>query len=167
MAFQKVRHLGAGDGAFRQVSRHVDSTGRTQQGFGDDPRALGRAAPAIIRVSKIGSDNVGEAFKDLVVPDYAGVVFYYRVHRPVVLLEFDHQLPANYRPAGLDPKLPSPEHIHGVVRTPNGNDYGKDLWRLPTPVWRGLRSVPAHEDFGVPFLICVHLRFQIPCSYLC
>jgi hypothetical protein len=22
-------------------------------------------------------------------------------------------------------------HIHAVVRTPNGNDYGKDLLRLP------------------------------------
>jgi len=140
---------------------------------------------AIIRVSKTGNDNVGEAFKDNVVLDYAGVradsltpeqreqllglvnlfvsnindgharvkmeevkahldktwfawiggteqssVFYYRVHSPVVLLEFDHQLPANYHPPGLDPRSPSPEHIHAVVRTPNGNDYGKDLLRL-------------------------------------
>jgi hypothetical protein len=28
-----------------------------------------------------------------------------------------------------DPKRPSREHIHSVVRTPNGNDYGKDLLR--------------------------------------
>jgi hypothetical protein len=29
-----------------------------------------------------------------------------------------------------DPNAPNPEHIHTVVRTPNGNDYGKDLLRL-------------------------------------
>jgi DNA polymerase IIIc chi subunit len=50
-------------------------------------------------------------------------------HSPVVLVEFDHQRPANYRPAGIDPQAPNREHIHVVVRTPNGNDYGKDLLR--------------------------------------
>ena len=51
-------------------------------------------------------------------------VFYYRVHSPVVLIEFDHQ-------AGifLDNDEASRNHIHTVVRTPNGNDYGKDLLR--------------------------------------
>ncbi|BCS31025.1 hypothetical protein TBR22_A02240 [Luteitalea sp. TBR-22] len=55
-------------------------------------------------------------------------VFYYRIHSPVVLIEFDHQTPAGLRgryPAGV----PFREHIHVVVRTPNGNDYGKDLLR--------------------------------------
>ncbi|MFO1450088.1 MAG: DUF3500 domain-containing protein [Opitutaceae bacterium] len=56
-------------------------------------------------------------------------VFYYRIHSPVVMIEFDHQRPANYRPAGTDPQAPNREHIHVVVRTPNGNDYGKDLLR--------------------------------------
>jgi len=56
-------------------------------------------------------------------------VFYFRIHSPVVLVEFDHQRPANYRPAGIDPQAPNREHIHVVVRTPNGNDYGKDLLR--------------------------------------
>jgi hypothetical protein len=54
-------------------------------------------------------------------------VFYYRIHSPVILIEFDHQLPANLRPAGQGPRVPNREHIHVVVRTPNGNDYGKDL----------------------------------------
>jgi len=58
-----------------------------------------------------------------------GSVFYYRIHSPVILIEFDHQLPANYRGAGIDPKVPNPQHVHVVVRTPNGNDYGKDLLR--------------------------------------
>jgi hypothetical protein len=52
-------------------------------------------------------------------------VFYYRVHSPVILIEFDHQLPV-----ALDgPRVPGKAHIHTVVRTPNGNDYGKDLLR--------------------------------------
>jgi len=56
-------------------------------------------------------------------------VFYYRIHSPVVLIEFDHQRPANLRHLAKDPLQPNREHIHAVVRTPNGNDYGKDLLR--------------------------------------
>jgi hypothetical protein len=139
---------------------------------------------AVLRVSKTGNDNLGEAFKDNLVLDYAGVrasdltppqrrqllelverylgnladgharvkldeverhldetsfawiggtedrsVFYYRVHSPVILVEFDHQLPANARHLAADPGVPSRDHIHTVTRTPNGNDYGKDLLR--------------------------------------
>jgi hypothetical protein len=136
---------------------------------------------AILSFSKTGNNNVGEAFKDNIVLDYAGVrasefsaeqkeqlmaliaehvgnmadghakvkmeevrrhldgtwfawiggteaesVFYYRIHSPVVLIEFDHQLPVALRNL---PKTPDRAHIHSVVRTPNGNDYGKDLLR--------------------------------------
>jgi hypothetical protein len=56
-------------------------------------------------------------------------VFYYRIHSPVILIEFDHQLPANLKQLAANPSLPNHEHIHVVVRTPNGNDYGKDLLR--------------------------------------
>jgi hypothetical protein len=55
-------------------------------------------------------------------------VFYFRIHSPVILIEFDHQRPAGLRhlyPAAA----PMRQHIHVVVRTPNGNDYGKDLLR--------------------------------------
>jgi hypothetical protein len=52
-------------------------------------------------------------------------VFYYRVHSPVIIIEFDHQagqafpqFKEHYR-----------DHIHIIVRTPNGNDYGTDLLR--------------------------------------
>ena len=52
-------------------------------------------------------------------------VFYYRIQSPVILIEFDHQTPV-----ALDgPRVPGRRHIHTVVRTPNGNDYGKDLLR--------------------------------------
>ncbi|MBI1786308.1 MAG: DUF3500 domain-containing protein [Acidobacteria bacterium] len=139
---------------------------------------------AILEVSKAGNNNVGEAFKDNVVLDYAGVrasgfspsqkeqlldligeyvrnvddghakvkmeevrrhldntwfawiggtdspsVFYYRIHSPVILIEFDHQLPVGLRQVVADPRAPNREHVHTVVRTPNGNDYGKDLLR--------------------------------------
>jgi len=50
--------------------------------------------------------------------------FYYRILNPVILVEFDHQ-------SGIvfDNDTPSRDHIHTVIRTPNGNDYGKDLLR--------------------------------------
>jgi len=56
-------------------------------------------------------------------------VFYYRIQSPVILIEFDHQLPVGMRRVAANPKLPDREHVHSVVRTPNGNDYGKDLLR--------------------------------------
>lgn len=52
-------------------------------------------------------------------------VYYYRVHSPVILIEFDHER----RVAPFRSSMPTREHIHAVVRTPNGNDYGKDLLR--------------------------------------
>lgn len=52
-------------------------------------------------------------------------VFYYRIQSPVILIEFDHQ-----RPIALNrSRTPTRQHTHTVVRTPNGNDYGKDLLR--------------------------------------
>ena len=55
--------------------------------------------------------------------------FYYRVQSPVILIEFDHLRPANLAKFAKDPRKPTQQHIHCVVRTPNGNDYGKDLLR--------------------------------------
>ncbi|MGK0257732.1 MAG: hypothetical protein ACI96M_001164 [Candidatus Azotimanducaceae bacterium] len=54
-------------------------------------------------------------------------VFYYRIHSPVILIEFDHQRPVG-NPYPMRNK-PTRQHIHIMVRTPNGNDYGKDLLR--------------------------------------
>ena len=50
--------------------------------------------------------------------------FYYRILSPVILVEFDHQSGIVY-----DNDTPSRDHIHTVIRTPNGNDYGRDLLR--------------------------------------
>ena len=50
--------------------------------------------------------------------------FYYRVHSPVILIEFDH-----HPGVAFDNEVPSRHHVHTVVRTPNGGDYGTDLLR--------------------------------------
>lgn len=52
-------------------------------------------------------------------------VFYYRIQSPVILIEFDHQRPI----ALAKSEIPTRQHVHTMVRTPNGNDYGKDLLR--------------------------------------
>jgi hypothetical protein len=50
--------------------------------------------------------------------------FYYRIHSPVVMIEYDcHQ------GVFLDNDQPEPFHVHTIVRTPNGGDYGRDLLR--------------------------------------
>ncbi len=51
--------------------------------------------------------------------------FYYRIQSPVVMIEFDHQ-------SGVVLKNPEPKkfHVHTIVHTPNGNDFGMDLLRL-------------------------------------
>jgi len=51
--------------------------------------------------------------------------FYYRVQSPVIIIEFDHQRGIAFR----EHTKPYKDHIHVIIRTPNGNDYGKDLLR--------------------------------------
>jgi hypothetical protein len=53
--------------------------------------------------------------------------FYYRIHSPVILIEFDHQTPIAIWDRTKPRPGPVKNHIHTVVRTPNGNDYGKNL----------------------------------------
>ena len=83
-----------------------------------------RDAHAEIKMSEVLNhlDEIHFAWMGGTGPDS---VFYYRIQSPVILIEFDHQMPV-----GLPgPRVPNREHIHTVVRTPNGNDYGKDLLR--------------------------------------
>ncbi|MFF7334932.1 DUF3500 domain-containing protein [Streptomyces sp. NPDC008150] len=86
--------------------------------------------------------------------------FYYRVHSPVVLIEYDAESPLAYHedgtgtsaspsasasptgtasasagpggglPGGGPQGTPTQQHIHTIVRTPNGGDYGVDLLKL-------------------------------------
>ncbi len=50
--------------------------------------------------------------------------FYYRIQSPVTFIEFDHH-------SGVFLTNPEPAkfHVHTIVRTPNGNDYGVDVLR--------------------------------------
>jgi len=54
-------------------------------------------------------------------------LFFFRIQSPVLIIEFDHQGAIALPNSRSD--IPIREHIHTVVRTPNGNDYGKDLLR--------------------------------------
>ena len=74
----------------------------------------------------------------------ADSVFYYRIHSPVILIEFDHQTPV----ALPGPKEANRQHIHSVVRTPNGNDYGKDLLRQH---YERHKHDPAHQHASSPY----------------
>ncbi len=80
---------------------------------------------AKVRMEEVAAhiDNTWFAWVGPVSPDAA---FYYRIHSPVVLIEFDHQRPVGTRPINAS-SAPTRDHIHIIVRTPNGNDYGKDL----------------------------------------
>ena len=51
--------------------------------------------------------------------------FYYRIQSPVVMIEFDH-----HKGVLFTNDTPQRFHVHTIVRTPNGGDYGMDLLRL-------------------------------------
>ena len=84
---------------------------------------IDRAAPghARVRRDEVLAHEEETYFSWVGDPEF---VFYYRVHSPVILIEFEHQ-----RGVMFDNDVPLPLHIHTVVRTPNGNDYGVDLLR--------------------------------------
>ncbi len=50
--------------------------------------------------------------------------FYYRLHSPVIYIEFYHQPGVALPDTGYNRR-----HAHALVRTPNGNDYGRALLR--------------------------------------
>ncbi|NRB73565.1 MAG: DUF3500 domain-containing protein [Verrucomicrobiales bacterium] len=79
---------------------------------------------AKVRLSEIAS-HIDDTYFAWIGETSDDSVFYYRIQSPVIFIEFDHQ-----RPIGLERTgIPTRDHIHAVIRTPNGNDYGKDLLR--------------------------------------
>ena len=48
--------------------------------------------------------------------------FYYRIYSPVIFIEFYHQPGVALPNTGYNRR-----HAHALVRTPNGNDYGREL----------------------------------------
>ena len=59
---------------------------------------------------------------------------------PKAVLDYAGGAPGEPGAVRRGPKKPARRHIHCVVRTPNGNDYGEDLLsimcRIRTPVRR-------------------------------
>jgi hypothetical protein len=62
-------------------------------------------------------------------------VFYVRVQSPVIIAELDHHCGVF-----LDYDVPKPFHIHTVLRTPHGNDYGRSWVRQ----WQAHHSGEGH-----------------------
>lgn len=54
-------------------------------------------------------------------------LFFFRIQSPVLVIEFDRQGTIDI--PGEPDNMPIRQHIHTIVRTPNGNDYGKDWLR--------------------------------------
>jgi hypothetical protein len=89
-------------------------------GLMDDGHARVKMDEVIAHLDETWFSWVGRASDD--------AVFYYRIHSPVILIEFDHQQPVGTTAIHSETG-PVRDHIHTIVRTPNGNDYGKDLLR--------------------------------------
>ena len=86
---------------------------------------VGYARPdqAAIRLQEVGA-HLDETLIAWMGRDGDDDVFYYKIHSPVLLIELDHQ-----SGVFLDNDEPARFHVHTVARTPNGNDYGRDLLR--------------------------------------
>jgi|APGre2960657505_1045072.scaffolds.fasta_scaffold13361_2 hypothetical protein len=71
--------------------------------------------------------------------------FYYRIQSPVIVVEFDHH-------AGVFLGNTEPEkfHIHTLVRTPNGNDYGMEVVRLHCECQQRIRLTSLTETSTGP-----------------
>ena len=100
-------------------------------GIGDDGHAKVKMDEVRSRLDDTYFAWIGETAPDS--------VFYYRIHSPVLLIEFDHQNPVGLRPLYPGFRSPIRQHIHAVIRTPNGNDYGKDLLRQHYEQSHGLK----------------------------
>jgi hypothetical protein len=87
-------------------------------------------------VSKVRMAEVRKYLGDTYVTWAGGIEddsgFYVRVQSPVVWVEVDCQAPGVLAGAyGETPGVggPTQKHVHSIIRTPNGNDYGKELLR--------------------------------------
>jgi hypothetical protein len=65
-------------------------------------------------------EHLGETWFSWIGGHVEGDVFYYRIQSPVVIAELDHHCGVF-----LDYDTPKPFHVHTVLRTPHGNDYGR------------------------------------------
>jgi hypothetical protein len=77
------------------------------------------AGPRAARMREVEA-HLGETWFSWIGGHQPGDVFYYRVQSPVVIAELDHHCGVF-----LDYATPKPFHVHTVLRTPHGNDYGR------------------------------------------
>ncbi|MFE1980175.1 DUF3500 domain-containing protein [Streptomyces mirabilis] len=75
--------------------------------------------PRAARMREI-RDHLDETWFSWIGGHEVGDVFYYRLQSPVLIAELDHHCGVF-----LDYDTPKPFHIHTVLRTPHGNDYGR------------------------------------------
>lgn len=85
----------------------------------EDFVALLPEGPRAARMREIGR-HLDETWFSWIGGHRPGEVFYLRVQSPVVIAELDHHCGVF-----LDYDTPQPFHIHTVMRTPHGNDYGR------------------------------------------
>jgi hypothetical protein len=124
------RHLG---GAF-QDNRVIPVEGVRVADLSDDARRLALAiaaefvvllpsGPRAARIREI-EEHLDETWVSWIGGHEPGDVFYYRLQSPVILAELDHHCGVF-----LDYDTPQPFHVHTVLRTPHGNDYGRSWVR--------------------------------------
>jgi hypothetical protein len=75
--------------------------------------------PRAARLREI-ADHLDETWFSWIGGSRPGDVFYYRLQSPVLIAELDHHCGVF-----LDYDTPKTFHIHTVLRTPHGNDYGR------------------------------------------
>jgi hypothetical protein len=75
--------------------------------------------PRAARLREI-TDHLDETWFSWIGGSRPGDVFYYRLQSPVLIAELDHHCGVF-----LDYDTPKTFHIHTVLRTPHGNDYGR------------------------------------------
>lgn len=120
------RHLG---GAF-QDNRVIPYEGVRVSDFGADARARWEAlvrdflaylpdGPARVRFDEVVG-QVEDTWFSWIGGWEGDEPFYFRIQSPVAMFELDHHCGVF-----LDNREPAAFHIHTLVRTPNGNDYGR------------------------------------------
>ena len=77
------------------------------------------AGPRTARMREVEA-HLGDTWFSWIGGHAEGDVFYYRIQSPVLIAELDHHCGVF-----LDYDTPKPFHVHTVLRTPHGNDYGR------------------------------------------
>ncbi|MGP2435933.1 DUF3500 domain-containing protein [Streptomyces sp. JW3] len=88
-----------------------------------------KADAAKVRMAEI-SDHLADTYVTWAGGIADDSAFYVRVQSPVVWIEVDCQAPGPLAGAyDSTAGTPTQKHVHSIIRTPNGNDYGRELLR--------------------------------------